>query len=80
KSLKEGKDRMTEIPKDRWDWREYEGNTAKEVNKTNVKWGGFIEGIADFDPLFIGISPREAEQMEHQQRLLLTYDWKAIED
>lgn len=47
---------MTEIPKDRWDWREYEGDPAKEVNKTNVKWGGFIDGIADFDPLFFGIS------------------------
>ncbi len=68
KILKEGKDCMTEIPKDRWDWREYEGNPAKEVNKTNVKWGGFIDGIADFDPLFFGISPREAEQMEPQQR------------
>lgn len=78
--LKEGKDCMTEIPKDRWDWREYEGDPAKEVNKTNVKWGGFIDGIADFDPLFFGISPREAEQMEPQQRLLLTYAWKAIED
>ncbi|MEC0624075.1 amino acid adenylation domain-containing protein [Bacillus spizizenii] len=80
KILKEGKDCMTEIPKDRWDWREYVGNPAKEVNKTNVKWGGFIDGIADFDPLFFGISPREAEQMEPQQRLLLTYAWKAIED
>ncbi len=78
--LKEGKDCMTEIPKERWDWREYEGDPAKEVNKTNVKWGGFIDGIADFDPLFFGISPREAEQMEPQQRLLLTYAWKAIED
>lgn len=80
KILKEGKDCMTEIPKDRWDWREYEGDPTKEVNKTNVKWGGFIDGIADFDPLFFGISPREAEQMEPQQRLLLTYAWKAIED
>lgn len=79
-TLKEGKDCMTEIPKDRWDWREYEGDPAKEGNKTNVKWGGFIDGIADFDPLFFGISPREAEQMEPQQRLLLTYAWKAIED
>ncbi|CAM2145834.1 Polyketide synthase PksN [Paraburkholderia tropica] len=80
KNLKEGKDCMTEIPKDRWDWREYEGDPAKEANKTNVRWGGFIDGIAEFDPLFFGISPREAEQMEPQQRLLLTYAWKAIED
>ncbi|MEQ7681104.1 non-ribosomal peptide synthetase [Bacillus ayatagriensis] len=79
-NLKEGKDCMTEIPKDRWDWRDYYGDPAKEANKTNVNQGGFIDGIAEFDPLFFGISPREAEQMDPQQRLLLTYAWKAIED
>lgn len=79
-NLKEGKDCMTEIPKDRWDWRDYYGDPAKEANKTNVIQGGFIDGIAEFDPLFFGISPREAEQMDPQQRLLLTYAWKAIED
>ncbi|MGP3781688.1 beta-ketoacyl synthase N-terminal-like domain-containing protein [Bacillus sp. 4A_MP3] len=62
-NLKEGKDCMTEIPKDRWDWRDYYGDPAKEANKTNVNQGGFIDGIAEFDPLFFGISPREAEQI-----------------
>ncbi len=52
----------------------------KEANKTNVKWGGFIDEVADFDPLFFGISPLEAEQMEPQQRLLMTYAWKAVEE
>nr|MDH3093125.1 polyketide synthase [Bacillus velezensis] len=79
-NLKEGKDCMTEIPKDRWDWRDYYGDPAKEANKTNVNQGGFIDGIAEFDPLFFGISPREAEQMDPQRRLLLTHAWKAIED
>ncbi|WP_139492062.1 non-ribosomal peptide synthetase [Brevibacillus dissolubilis] len=79
-NLVEGKDCMTEIPKDRWDWREFYGDPAKEANKSSVKWGGFIDGIGDFDPLFFGISPREAEQMDPQQRLLMTYAWKAIED
>ncbi|TCS93645.1 non-ribosomal peptide synthetase [Hazenella coriacea] len=80
KNLVEGKDCITEIPKDRWDWQEYYGDPVKEANKTHVKWGGFIDGIGDFDPLFFGISPREAEQMDPQQRLLMTYVWKAIED
>lgn len=79
-NLKEGTDCITEVPKDRWDWREYYGDPLKEANKTNVKWGGFIDGVADFDPLFFGISPLEAEQMEPQQRLLMTYAWKAIEE
>ncbi|GAF07319.1 long-chain-fatty-acid-CoA ligase [Paenibacillus pini JCM 16418] len=79
-NLVSGKDCITEIPKVRWDWRDYYGDPTKEANKTNVIWGGFIDGIAEFDPLFFGISPREAEQMEPQQRLLMTYAWKAVED
>jgi len=77
-NLVEGKDCITEIPQDRWDWREYYGDPA--VNKTNIKWGGFIDGVDKFDSLFFGISPREAEFIDPQQRLLMTYIWKAIED
>jgi acyl transferase domain-containing protein/acyl carrier protein len=80
KNLMEGKDCITEIPKDRWDWQECYGDPKKDANKTNIKWGGFIDGIAEFDPFFFGISPREAELMDPQQRLAMTYVWKAIED
>jgi acyl transferase domain-containing protein len=75
-----GKDCIMEIPKARWDWREYYGDTIEEANKTSIKWGGFIDGVDEFDPLFFGISPKEAELMDPQQRLLMTYVWKAIED
>ncbi|MCX7921058.1 MAG: SDR family NAD(P)-dependent oxidoreductase [Clostridia bacterium] len=74
------KDCITEIPKNRWDWRAYYGDPSKEANKTNIKWGGFIDGVDEFDPMFFGISPREAELMDPQQRLLMVYAWKAIED
>ncbi len=79
-NLVEGKDCITEIPKSRWDWQEYYGDPKKEANKSNVKWGGFIDGIDEFDPLFFGISPREAELMDPQQRLLMIHAWKVIED
>ncbi|MCV2515295.1 amino acid adenylation domain-containing protein [Bacillus subtilis] len=80
KNLEEGKDSITEVPKDRWDWREHYGNPDTDVNKTDIKWGGFIDGVAEFDPLFFGISPREADYVDPQQRLLMTYVWKALED
>ncbi|MGS0763567.1 amino acid adenylation domain-containing protein [Syntrophomonas curvata] len=80
RNLEEGRDCITEIPPDRWDWRDYYGDAETEINKTKVKWGGFIDGAGDFDPLFFGISPREAELMDPQQRLLMIHAWKAIED
>ncbi|OYO41288.1 hypothetical protein CG709_21275 [Lachnotalea glycerini] len=51
-------DGISEVPKSRWDWKKYDGDPGKEENKTNIKWGGFIEDTDQFDPLFFGISPR----------------------
>lgn len=79
-NLQEEHDSIEEIPKDRWDWEAIYGDPLTEVNKCNIKWGGFIEGIRNFDPAFFGISPREAELMDPQQRLMMTYVWKAMED
>ena len=75
-----GKDCISEIPSDRWDWQSLYGDPVREVNKSNIKWGGFIDGIDEFDPLFFGIAPKEAEYMDPQQRLLMTYVWSVIED
>jgi polyketide synthase PksN len=80
RNLQEGKDCISEIPPDRWDWRAFYGDPHKERDKTNIKWGGFIDGVGDFDPLFFGISPLEAEFMDPQQRLLMLFLWAAMED
>ncbi|MCP3678477.1 MAG: hypothetical protein GY721_13100, partial [Deltaproteobacteria bacterium] len=80
RNLEGGKDLISEIPADRWDWRKYYGDPQKEVNKTNIKWGGFIKDVDKFDPMFFGISPREAELMDPQQRLFMECVWETIED
>lgn len=79
-NLRAGTICISEIPIERWDWRKYYGDPAKEPGKSNIKWGGFINGVDEFDPLFFGISPKEAELMDPQQRLLMMYVWKCIED
>ena len=79
-NLEAEKDLITEIPADRWDWRDYCGDSAGDQNPANSKWGGFIADVDKFDPSFFSISPREAEAMDPQHRLFLETTWKAIED
>ncbi|WP_329395186.1 SDR family NAD(P)-dependent oxidoreductase [Streptomyces melanogenes] len=79
-NLRDGKDCITEIPEDRWDWRAMHDDPATPANRRHVRWGGFLDAVDRFDPLFFGISPREATAMDPQQRLLLTHVWNALED
>jgi acyl transferase domain-containing protein/tryptophanase/acyl carrier protein len=79
-NLENERNMVTVIPKDRWNWEDYDGDPFREKNKTNSKWGGFMKDVDKFDPLFFGISPREAEMMDPQQRIFLETVWKAIED
>lgn len=78
-NLKAGTDCVREIPKGRWDGPAAGLDQAAD-NQASVRWGGFIDGIDTFDPLFFGISPAEAGLMDPQHRLLLMHAWKAIED
>ncbi|MFD0727081.1 SDR family NAD(P)-dependent oxidoreductase [Lysobacter brunescens] len=69
--LDEERDMISEIPADRWDWRDYPGVS---------RWGSFISGMKEFDPLFFGISPAEAMYMSPEQRLMLQSVWECLED
>ncbi|NJM14105.1 MAG: type I polyketide synthase [Bacteroidales bacterium] len=80
KVLDEGKHCIQEIPPTRWDWQALYGDPHREDNKTNIKWGGFMEGVDEFDPQFFGISPSEAPFMDPLHRLMMTYIWSVLED
>lgn len=73
-------DLVREIPKSRWNWEDYTKGHKSEENKTDIKWGSFLNHLDEFDPLFFGISSQEAEIMDPHHRLIMTYVWKAIED
>ncbi|MFY0578021.1 SDR family NAD(P)-dependent oxidoreductase [Cystobacter fuscus] len=79
-NLAAGKDCITEIPKARWDNSLFFDADKNAAGKTYSKWGGFIDGAYEFDPLFFNISPREAEIMDPQERLFLQCVYETLED
>ena len=78
--LMAGDDLVTEVPLERWDWREYFGDAKQDALKTNSKWGAFIADADKFDASFFKISAREANLMDPQHRVFLEVVWKTIED
>lgn len=77
--LTEGRSNVTEVPSQRWEpyLRRDPRNAA--VLKDTTRWGSFLDDLAGFDAEFFGVSPREAELMDPQQRLALEVSWEALE-
>ncbi|MBG0569330.1 SDR family NAD(P)-dependent oxidoreductase, partial [Actinoplanes aureus] len=82
RNLAEGRDCVTEVPKQRWDVdRYFDPDPARaEYGTTYCRSGAFLDGVDRFDPLFFGISPREAENIDPQERLFLQTAWATFED
>lgn len=55
------------------------GGSAIE-RRADGTWRGSLEGAADFDAAFFGMSPRQAAAADPQQRLMLELGWTALEN
>lgn len=78
--LVNGYDCVTEIPPERWDPNLYFDQDKSKEGHVYSKWGGFIDGVDKFDPLFFNMSPLEAAFTDPQERLFLQTVWHTIED
>ena len=82
-NLKSGKDCVGELPDERWPLEGFYNPDADEAvshGQSYSKSGGFLSGFAEFDPLFFNISPREAADIDPQERLFIQSCWQALED
>ncbi len=79
-NLLDGKDAITEIPRERWDADEYYDPNPDAAGKCVTRRGAFLENVDRFDANFFGIPPRTAKLIDPQQRLLCEVAWEAIEN
>lgn len=73
--VEQGERCITNPPIQRADWALQGG----DADLTAI-WGGFMDAIHEFDPLFFGMSMTEARQVTPELRLMLMSAWNAIED
>ncbi|MEU3260649.1 alpha/beta fold hydrolase [Streptomyces albidoflavus] len=78
-NLAQGNSCITEIPEERWDWRPHFDERKGVKHRTYNRWGGFLEEVDTFDAPLFGILPREANDIDPQERLFLETCWELLE-
>ncbi|RKN12587.1 type I polyketide synthase [Streptomyces radicis] len=83
--LRTGQSGVRPLPTDRWDRAPASEPTdptdaAEAPGGIRSARGGFLDRIDQFDAKFFNISPKEADYVDPQQRLVLEVAWEALED
>ncbi|MFG2129192.1 SDR family NAD(P)-dependent oxidoreductase [Streptomyces sp. NPDC048751] len=78
-NLLAGRDCVGDVPRERWD-HELLHDPEGGPGRTYSRWAALIDGVDEFDSLFFGISPAEAELMDPRQRLFLETAHQALQD
>ena len=77
--LAAGVDLVQEIPLTRWNVDDFYAPQRPTPGKMYTRAAALIEGVDQFDPLFFGIAPREAQGIDPLHRLLLEVSWEVLE-
>ncbi|EPH39685.1 type I polyketide synthase [Streptomyces aurantiacus] len=74
-----GSSGITALPTDRWDADAFTPHGPDDKGKIRAAAGGYLDRIDLFDAGFFNISPKEAQYIDPQQRMLLETAWQALE-
>ena len=74
-----GRDGIGEAPSQRWESYAGRGPDFAAALRRAARPGGYLGHVDGFDAQFFGLTPREAELMDPQQRILLETTWEALE-
>ena len=77
--LLDSRDVSREIPADRFDIDTHYDADGKDMNRTMIRYGCFIDEPGLFDAPFFNMSPREAMAVDPQMRLALVTAYEALE-
>ena len=78
--LVSGRDATSELPQERWPVADLLHEDRKTTGTLISSRAGPLDDIKGFDARFFGITPREAEAMDPQQRIALEVAYEALED
>ncbi|EFA77399.1 hypothetical protein PPL_12615 [Heterostelium album PN500] len=75
-SLENSFDGIVKVPKERWSETFHEHEIISTVNAGLVE----MDEWKKFDPLFFELSPKDADVLDPQERIMLTLAYEALED
>lgn len=77
--LQEGRTTATAVPERRWQSYKSGAPRINAALSSATRLGSYLEDVEGFDADFFGISAREAECIDPQQRIILELSWEALE-
>jgi len=77
--LRTGECAIREVPESRWSIAEFYDPSGRP-GTTPSKWGGFVDGIEDFDPGYFGMTDDQARDLDPAIRLALETAAAALAD
>jgi acyl transferase domain-containing protein/NAD(P)-dependent dehydrogenase (short-subunit alcohol dehydrogenase family)/acyl carrier protein len=70
---------VTEMPRKRWEPYSATSPEATAILRRTIRLGRYLDDIEGFDAEHFGITPREADFLDPQQRIMLELAWESLE-